>query len=160
MTLRAPDTSIREPLRQEHRRHRRALWWRCALEGAARCAVVLAVAVLLGVAFTPIVATAWVRLVMLLAACGLAVLAVATRFGRHALSLPAYLERVEQRFPDLKSLIRNAVDFEATTLENVSPELAVALRQDTVRRLHDVPLESLRPRVAPRRPAFTMLTAW
>ena len=97
MSQRAPEPAIRHPLEDQHRRHRLAWMWRCALRGAERCAVLVAVALLLGVAFAPGVATAWLRLLALSVAAGLAIVGMAGRFGRNVLSLPTYLERVEER---------------------------------------------------------------
>jgi len=118
--------------------------------------VLVAIALLIGVAFTPGVVTAWLRLSLLAAAAIMALLAIGSRYARHVLSLPVYLEQVESRFPNLKSLLRNAVDFETADLRDVSPELAGALRQQTERQLASADLRVLQPKVAPRRPAMVM----
>ena len=57
------------------------------------------------------------------------------------------------RFPHLRSWIRNAVDFEGSSFEHVSPTLAAAVQDEAARRLESAPVEQLRPRVQPRAPA-------
>jgi hypothetical protein len=156
MTRRAADSTLRHPLERQHHGHRRAWLWRCALRGAERIALLVAFALLLGVAFSPVVATAWLRLGLVAVAGALALLAVAARYARNVLTLPAYLERVEARFPNLKSLLRNALDFEGAELRDVSAELAGAVREQTVRQLESADLGALRPKVAARRPALVM----
>ena len=130
--------------------------WRCALRGAERCAVLVALALFIGVAITPGVATAWLRLSLLATAAVMALLAAGARYARNVLSMPAYLEQAESRFPNLRSLLRNAVDFEGAELRDVSPELAGALRQETLRQLEGTDLVTLQPKIAPRRPAVVM----
>jgi hypothetical protein len=158
MTRPAPE-SLRHPLERQHRRRQRALLWRHALRGATACAVVLALAVLLGVLFLPGVAAAWTRLAAVAIVCALAIGAAARRFTHEGLPLGAYLERVEERFPHLKSWIRNAVDFERTPPSHVSPDLARALHDEARRRLEHERIEQLNPRIAPRRPALVMASA-
>ncbi len=156
MTDRAPETPVRHPLEGQHRRHRRALLLRHALRGASWCTVAITLAVLLGVAWSPGVIGAWLRLAALVVAGLVAIGFAAARFSGEVLSLDGFLERVEERFPDLRSWIRNAVDFERARFEHVSADLARALGAEASRRLAEAPLASLTPPIAPRRPAWRM----
>jgi hypothetical protein len=113
-------------------------------------------AVLLGVLVVGGAPFSWTRLLLVAWVSALAIGVAARRFGRDGLGLGAYLERVEQRFPHLRSWIRNAVDFEGARLEHVSPALAGALQAEAVRRLESAPVDELRPRVAPGRPVVLM----
>ena len=104
-------------------------------------------------------ALAWARL-LVAAAAGLAALALAVAgFLRARPSFDAYLERVEDRFPAVRSWLRNALDFERRPPAHTSPELARALGDETARRLAEVPLASLRPALEARRPLAAMAIA-
>ena len=147
---RASESKLGHPLEGHHRRHRRALLIRHALRGASWSALAITGAVTLGLVFVSGIGGAWLRLAALIAAVTLAALVSARAFLAESLSLDGFLERVEERFPALRSWIRNAVDFERTPLEHVSGDLAGALRDEASRRLEGEPLDSLTPKVAPR----------
>ena len=147
---RAPEPKLGHPLEGHHRRHRRALLIRHALRGASWSALAITFAVALGLLFVNGAGGAWLRLTALVVAVALSTLAAARGFLSESLSLDAFLERVEQRFPVLRSWIRNAVDFERAPLEHVSSDLAGALRDEASRRLADEPIQSLTPKIAPR----------
>ena len=149
----APQSSpLGHPLRTHHLRHRRALFVRHALRGASWSAVAIAAAVALGLPLQAGVSGAWLRLAALLVAVALAALASARGFLSEALSFGGFLEQVEERFPALRSWIRNAVDFEGGRLEHVSSDLAAAVRDEASRRLSQEPIQGLTPKIAPRAP--------
>src|SRR5688572_14067512 len=122
MTARAPDPELRPVLDRRHRAVRRALVLRHALIAAAACAVLVTVAVALGVAVPFGPRGSWARLMMLALACTVAVAFALQAFRRAVPSLDAFLERVEQRFPELRSRLRNALDFERVPPRDTSPE--------------------------------------
>ena len=156
MIDRAPEPTLRHPLGRQHRRFNRALLFRHALRGAAWCTLAIALATLAGLLAATGAAGAWARL-LALGAVVAAAIAVATRdFLRHRLDLDGYLERVERQWPQLRSWIRNAIDFEAVPHAHVSADLAAALRAEAARRLESAPLASLAPRIEPGRPAMTI----
>jgi hypothetical protein len=70
-----------------------------------------------------------------------------------------YLERVEERFPVVRSWLRNALDLERETPVGASDQLAAAVRAETVKRLDGLPLAALAPRPAPARPAGAIALA-
>lgn len=154
MNQRASEPRLRHPLEGHLRRHRGALLIRHALRGASWCALAIALAVTLGAALAPGVAGSWLRLGALIATCAAASIAAGRGFLAESLSLDGLLERVEERFPTLRSWIRNALDFERTPIEHVSPDLAGAVRSEASRRLAETPIESLMPRIGPRPSAW------
>jgi len=159
MIEREPEHTLHHPLEQHHRRYRRALLLRHTLWAAAWCAVAIAAAVLVGLLHAAGPAGSWLRLVAL-GVIGLALIARAVaRFRREAIGLDGYLEQAEQRFPHLRSWIRNAVDFERRPPRYVSGDLAAALRAEAAQRIEAAPLATLRPPVEPRRPAGLMAAA-
>src|SRR5262245_32040552 len=132
----APETQLGHPLQAHHGRHRRALLIRHALRGASWCAVAVAAVVAWGVAAAPAGAsTAWVRLLLLVAAFAVALGFAIRGFLADSIPLAALLERIEERFPALRSWIRNALDFERVPPSYVSPDLAQAVRLEASRRL-------------------------
>jgi hypothetical protein len=156
MIDRAPEHTLRHPLGRQHQRFNRALLIRYALRGAAWCALAIAAAILVGLLFATGTAGAWTRLLALTAAAVVAIVASTRDFLRQRLDLDAYLERVEAHLPQLRSWIRNAVDFEATSHPHVSADLATALRSEAARRLEGAPLGALAPRIEAGRPTLTM----
>src|SRR4029079_4481117 len=60
----------------------------------------------------------------------------------------------EHAFPALRSWLRNALDFETRPPSGTSAELTGALREEAARRFDGTPVETLRPKLAPRRPAL------
>jgi hypothetical protein len=156
MNSRAPDHSIRTLLARHYGALRRALIARQALKAAALSALAIAVGVALGT-FVPLgPGFAWTRLVLLALAFTAAVTLAVRAFLRALPAFEGYLERVENRFPDVRSWLRNALDLEAHPPAHASKELTGALGRETARRLEQVPLDSLRPSVEPRRPALAL----
>jgi hypothetical protein len=157
MNSRVPIGSIRTALARHHERLRRALALRTALRAAAFAAVPVALAALVGIAFTWGVAASWVRFalvgIFLIACVAWAVL----RFLARAPRFDAYLEHVESRFPEIRSWLRNAVDFGgAGSTPGTSSDLAHAVLDETTRRVEGLPLATLRPRLEPARPLALM----
>ena len=156
-------TPTRLPLRSILARHhgavRRSLVARHALRAAAGAAAVIVFAVALGMLLPLVPATAWLRLVLVtLGAAAFTVLA-ALAFRRAAPGFDGYLERVEQRFPEIRSWLRNALDFERELPAHGSRELAQAVADQTAERFATVPVRTLTPRIEPRRPLLAMLGA-
>jgi hypothetical protein len=134
----------------------RALALRVAFRAAAASALALAIAVALGALFPAGAAAGWVRLAALALAV-IGALAWAVRAAaRLSLGFEDYLERIEQRFPEVRSWLRNALDFESRPPRDTSAELALALQKETARRLDAVPLRTLRPRLEPRVPGVVL----
>ena len=103
MNPRIPEGSIRSPLARRHAALRRALAMRIGARAAAACAAAVTIAVLSGAALGLGVGGAWTRLALLVFSCG-AVLAGAVRgFLARSPRFDAYLERVEGRFPEVRS---------------------------------------------------------
>jgi hypothetical protein len=159
MTPRVPDSPLHRIVSGQYAALRRALVLRHALGAAGRAAALLAIAVGVGVLWPSGEALAWARaaavLTFVIAALGLAL----AGFHRARPSFAAYLERIEQSFPVVRSWLRNALDFESRPPQHTSPELAQALSAETARRLADVPLATLRPPIGARRPLAAMALA-
>ena len=159
MTTRVPDSPIERLVSGHYAALRRVLALRQGLRAAGRAAVLVVLAVAFGVAWPTGEPLAWARL-LVTAAAGVAALALAVAgFLRARPSFDAYLERVEERFPAVRSWLRNALDFERRSPAHTSPELARALGDETARRLAGVPLASLRPALEARRPLAAMAIA-
>jgi hypothetical protein len=134
----------------------RALALRLGLRATAAVAAFLALAVAAGTLVAMGPAAASVRLAVV-ALAGLGALAWAARgAARLSLGFEGYLERIEQRFPEVRSWLRNALDFERRAPRDTSEELARALREEAGRRLGSVPLEQLSPRLEPRAPGLVL----
>jgi hypothetical protein len=150
-----PESSPRSFVAAAHRGLNRALAARFTLRAIAWCLAALALAVLAG-AFVPLApAGAWVRTLALSVAAVAAIAAMIARFRRESPSLETYLERVEQRFPAVRSWLRNALELDAPP-PHASPELAQAVVRETTRRVADVPLAEMAPGLAPRRPGLAI----
>lgn len=155
MTTRAPHDLLRERLQPAYQRVRLALVARHALRAAGIAALLISAALVGGVALPVSPGTAWARL-LVIGIGSLAALAFATRaFLREAPSWESWLERVEQRFPGVRSLLRNALDFERHGDAHTSNELASAVRVEAARQLAATPLSELTPALAPRLAAWT-----
>lgn len=156
-------TDTRQPLRSLLTRHhgavRRNLVARHALRAAAGAALIVVLAVVLGMLLPAAPATAWVRLALVAAGALAFTAAAALAFRRTAPGFDGYLERVEQRFPEIRSWLRNALDFERTPPAHGSHELAQAVAEQTAERFAGVPVRTLTPRVEPRRPLLAMVGA-
>ena len=158
MSTRAPAPSLHRLLQRHHLRLRAAAILRHALRAAAAIAVLIALAVLAG-ALAPIgvgAASARLALTGLLALFALAVAVVRTRSASP--TFDGFLEAAERRLPELRSLLRNAVDLEHD-LRGGSEELADALRHQAARAVEGAHLETLRPRLEPRAPLIGFASA-
>ena len=156
MSPHAPTGTLDRLIRRHHAALRRALVLRHALRAAGRIAVVVALAVALGLPGRDSVGLAWLRLGAVAAAALAALAAAVAGFRRACPSRDAYLQRIEEHFPVARSWLRNALDFARRPPAHTSPELARAVGEEAARRLEGVPLEALRPRVAARRPLLAM----
>jgi hypothetical protein len=125
---------------------------RHALRASSAACVLLAFAVTTGLALPRTPGTAWLRLA-LFAGGAVTALALATRgFLRETPRWDAWLESLETRFPDLRSWLRNALDFERKAGAHTSDELASAVREQAERRLEDTPLDRTVPGLSARTP--------
>lgn len=159
MTTRAPDNVLERLVSRHYAMLQRALTLRHGLRAAGNVAVVVTLAVALGVAWPTGEPLAWARL-FAVAGAGVVALGLAVAgFLRALPTFDAYLERIEQRFPAVRSWLRNALDFERRPPAHTSPELARALGEETARRLAEVPLATLRPALEARRPLASMAVA-
>jgi hypothetical protein len=157
MTSHAPGHALLRTLLRHHAALRRAWIGRHALRAAAAIALALAVAVALGALLAGGSTLAWGRLAFVLLAA-LAALVLAVRAQLRAVPrFAAWLERIEERFPEVRSWLRNALELEASPPPHTSPELAHALAAETARRFETVPVRTLAPRLQPRRPLLVMM---
>jgi len=159
MTTRAPDHILERLVSRHYAALQRALTLRHGLRAAGSTAAAITLAVVLGVAWPTGEPLAWARLLAVAGAGATAMALAVTGFLRARPSFAAYLERVEERFPAVRSRLRNALDFERRPPAHTSPELARALNEETSRRLAEVPLATLRPTLEARRPLATMAVA-
>jgi len=154
-----PDRPLHHTLRRHYDALRHALLLRHALRASAGTTLVLTLAVLFGVVAPLGPLGSWARLV-LVAALALAILVLALgRFLRARPGFAVYLESVEGRFPEVRSWLRNALDFDQAPPLDTSVELTQAVSAETARRLEGVPLAGLRPAIGPRGPLLAMLGA-
>ncbi len=159
MNDRAPQGSIRKVLDRHHRVVRRAHAWYAGVRGAALAAVPLTLATLAGVLATLGVGAAWLRVTFLGAALLFVLVWAVRRFLRRAPRYDVFLEAAEKHFPELRSWLRNAVDFDAASGEarGTSTQLADAVLDETARRVDRLPFAGLRPAIRPGRPAAVVL---
>ena len=160
MSSRVPDTSIRRRLVRHYDALRRALVTRHALLAAAVSTLTIALAVAAGVAFPSGISGAWARLLGMLAVSVIALVLAVRAVARAVPGFDRYLEHVEDRFPEVRSWLRNALDLEAHPPVHTSAELAQAVSRETAGRLEHVPLRTLTPAVEPRRPVLLMAGAF
>lgn len=156
MTSRVPESPLHHRLRRHHRDLRGALIGRYALRATAACAILVVLAVLVGVVWAPSAAGAWTRLSLLLFAAAIAIGTALTTLRRRSRTFDGYLEMAEAGFPDLRSWLRNGLDLESRPSPHTSPELARAVIDGTARRLDGVPLARLRPPIQWGRPTATL----
>ena len=160
MSLHVPEGSIRHSLRNRHQALRRALALRLGVRAGAAGAVAIAIAVVIGALAGLGETGAWVRLVVLGAALAVAIVWAVARFLATVPGFDTYLERVEARFPDVRSWLRNAIDFASPRSDaaaaGTSRELADAVTRETVKKLEGLPLATLAPPLAVKRPALAI----
>lgn len=160
MTSREPShRPLHDRLARHHREVQRAVLTRHALRAAAFAILFMTLAVAAGMWMPVGPGTAWARLVVVIAATVLAVVQAVRAFRAGTPAYDAFLESVEQRFPQIRSWLRNALDFEREPPAHGSIELARAVADRTAERLVEVPVAHLTPRVEPRRPTFMILGA-
>jgi hypothetical protein len=149
-----PVISLPAALHRHYTALRHAWMRRHVLRATALLLAGLALALALGVVLPLGPAAAWWR-TALGALAALAVLLGAARAQwRRVPRFPIYLERVETRFPELRSWLRNALELEGAAPVGGSPELASALGAEAARRLERTPLAALAPAMEARRPAL------
>jgi hypothetical protein len=159
MNDRVPETSLHRTLARHHRAVRAVLVTRYALRAAAWACAIVVLSVLLGAAFPLGPGGAWFRLLVTASACVVGVAAAVVAFARVVPGFDSWMEAVERHFPELRSWLRNALDLEAGPPADTSPALARALADETTRRLADVPIATLKPSLAARRPALVLVGA-
>ena len=154
-----PRSPLTRAIAGRYRARNQALALRMALRGAAAAVLALALAFAIGALFPSGSGAAWVRLATVVLAALAALVWSARNTARLSLGFDDYLERVEQRFPEVRSWLRNALDFESRPPRDTSAELALAVQEETARRIDAVPLDSLRPRLGPRIPGAVLAAA-
>jgi hypothetical protein len=159
MTTRLRHSPLGRVLARHYRARRQAIVLRHALRAAAIAAAALVLALAIGLVLPSSPLSAGLRLAAFLAAVVLTAGWAARATLRLSLPFEDYLERIERRFPQVRSWLRNALDFEQAPPRHTSPELVAALEDETARRLTEVPVESLAPRIEARRPAFALIGA-
>ena len=159
MTSRAFTPSLGKLLRSQYAALRRAAVMRHGLRAAAAIAGLIAIAVALGLAWRMGAAGAWVRLALLAAAAGIVLALAVLRTWRTIPRFDVFLESIETRAPELRSLLRNALDLETAGSPHTSDQLAEALRAEAARRVKGEEIAALRPRIAPLRPALALVGA-
>src|SRR5262245_45377449 len=125
MTPREPSGPLRRILTELHASHRRALALRAGLRAAAAGAIIIAAAVLIGVPWKGGEAFAWVRDALVVLSFTVALIVAISWFHARSPRFDTLLERLEHRFPELKSWLRNSLDFERTPPAHGSKELAL-----------------------------------
>lgn len=159
MTARPPHGPLGTRLRAVHARVRRAIALRHALRATAAAIVLLVAAVTLALALPRTPLTAGLRLA-LFAIGALTAVAVAVRgAARETPRYDGWLESLEERFTDLRSWLRAALDLERAPAAHTSPELADAVRDEAVRRLATTPLTTSVPSVRATAPLVAMVAA-
>lgn len=156
MRERAPEHQLRTLLAGDHRAHRLRLATRVALRAAAIAAVVVGLAVAVGVVFAGGEGAAWTRLVFTLLLCAGAIVAAVRGYLRRATAFDGHLEQIERRFPEVRSWLRNALDFDLRPDAHASSELQHAVVAEAAARARRLPLVGLRPRLGARTPLLSM----
>ena len=159
MSSRDPDTPLRGTLRGSYRSLCAGLGMRLGVRAMALLVTGGGAALVLGTFLGLGETAAWVRLVLVLAFAAAVIAAAALRYRRSLPGFESYLERVEERFPQVRSWLRNALDLQQHPSGHTSPELARALCSETNQRLKALPLEELRPRLEARRPAWLLVAS-
>jgi hypothetical protein len=158
-----PGMPTRQPLHQVLARHydavRRSLLAHHTLRAAAAAMTAIVLAVLAGMWLPLLPATAMLRLAAVVVSAAVCIAIAAVAFRRALPAFDGYLEQIETRFPEIRSWLRNALDFERRPPAHGSQELATAVAEQTAQRFAGVPVDTLRPRVAARRPVLMMIGA-
>ena len=149
-----PDPSLRQPLVRTHRAQQRRLLARAVLHASAGAVSLIAAVVGIGVLVPGGVAAAVSRLTLLIAGVVVLIALQLTRLARDRRTVDAWLELVEQRFPSVRSWLRNALELETAPARDTSRELAAAVVAEAGERLRAVPLATLAPSLEPTRPAW------
>lgn len=159
MEPRPNPTPLRRRLESLHRAHGRSLVARHTVRALARIAAAIAITVGIGVLLPTAERGAWVRLVLFALVAGGLLLITLASFGRGRRTLDAWLEEAETAFPAIRSWLRNSLELERRPSAHTSADLSAALANETARRVQDVPLERLRPAVAPGKPLLVVASA-
>jgi len=160
MTPRPNDRPLHRLLAGHYAAHRRARVLRESLRAAALVIATITLAVVAGIARPGGETWAWARLAVIGAAI---VFAIARAIGRVRAASPrfdGFLEHIEQRFHEVRSWLRNALDFESRPPVHGSAELADAVAAETAQRVAKLPLATTRPKIEPRRPALVVTGAF
>jgi len=151
--------TLRHLLHRRFEAVRRALIARHALRALAAAALLLALAVLAGVARGGGTTLATARLSVFALGVLVAIVMAVRALHRELPAFDAWLEGIERRFPELRSWLRNSLDLESRPSPHTSEELADALRGEAAKRLDATPLAAERPAIRPRGPLFATLGA-
>src|SRR5262245_33964122 len=159
MTSRPRHSPLTRALAARFRALQNALTLRMALRAVAAVGLAFAIAIAIGALVPGGSAAAWARL-LAFAFAVLVALVWVVRIGlRLSLGFEQYLARIEQRFPEVRSWLRNALDFESRPPQDTSEELALAVQQETAKRIESVPVASLHPRLEPKKPGAVLAAA-
>jgi hypothetical protein len=156
-----PSTPLEPRLAAAYARVRRALIGRHALRATAASLVLLVACVTAGLALPRDPATAGARLIVFVLGSLVALAVASFALWRETPRWAAWLESLEQHFPGLRSLLRNAIDLEhqAPSAAHTSGELADAVRGEAGRRLDAARLADTVPRLEARLPVVAILAA-
>src|SRR6516225_3642394 len=160
MTSRPP-TPLEPQLQAAHARVRRALIARHVLRATAASLVLLVACVTAGLALPRDPFTAGARLALFALGSVVALAAASFALWQDTPRWDAWLESLEQRFPGLRSLLRNAIDLEhgVPAGAHTSGELADAVREEAGRRLADAALRDTVPPLYARVPLMAAIAA-
>ena len=161
MTSRPPTPPIEPRLLAAHARVRRALIARHLLRATAASLVLLVACVTAGLALPRDPFTAGARLALFALGSVVALAAASFALWQDTPRWDAWLESLEQRFPGLRSLLRNAIDLEhgVPAGAHTSGELADAVREEAGRRLADAALRDTVPPLYARVPLMAAIAA-
>lgn len=159
MTPRDSHQPLRRLLTTHWSAHRRALVMHAAVRAAAFAAVLIAAAVIAGVVRPGGEPWAWTRALLLAAAIVFVLGRAVARVRAASPGFDRFLEQIEQRFPEVRSWLRNGLEFEQAPPAHGSQELAAAVANQTAQRVASLPLASARPRIEPKRPSLVLAGA-
>jgi hypothetical protein len=139
--------------------HRRARVLRASLRAAAAVAALIALAVIVGAFLRGGEGAAWVRAALVVVAVVALIARGVLAYRRTSPTFDAFLESLEAHFPDIRSWLRNALELEHGAPAHGSAELAHAVSAGAAARVANLPLDSTRPRIEPKRPAGVLAGA-